>query len=260
MFAVKEVDFLTLKNSQKLKVSYAGFPEMLENCLKDCEESENRSNFLVLGTSALIQKLGRARAGCSSSNPVSTKRHAIYSWPSSSHLMRSSRTTWLQSCWRPQRRSSRTGFLCGEWRMCWASVCGSSNKWILSWMPCGHNAIRWRMSLAYSLPRNAPNTRLPNWTKLARPRGRPRTSSRNSDNASPLKYSRLASRKMTWPRDWPNHAKECQCCKASSEIRRCKSPAFNRRVPKVRERQRPCGPKTANFLRGVSRTRRQLLS
>lgn len=33
VFSVKEVDFLTLKNSQKLKVSYAAFPEMLENYL-----------------------------------------------------------------------------------------------------------------------------------------------------------------------------------------------------------------------------------
>ena len=50
MFAVKEVDFLTLKNNQKLKVSYAGFPEMLENCLRDCEDADNRSHFLALGT------------------------------------------------------------------------------------------------------------------------------------------------------------------------------------------------------------------
>jgi hypothetical protein len=40
MFSIKEIDFMNLKSEQKLKVSYAGFPEMLENCLRECEQNE----------------------------------------------------------------------------------------------------------------------------------------------------------------------------------------------------------------------------
>jgi hypothetical protein len=33
-FVIKEMDFMNLKNEQKLKVSYLGFPEMVENLLR----------------------------------------------------------------------------------------------------------------------------------------------------------------------------------------------------------------------------------
>ena len=44
---------MTLKNEQKLKVSYSGFPEMLENCFRECQEynsGESKATHLVLGT------------------------------------------------------------------------------------------------------------------------------------------------------------------------------------------------------------------
>jgi len=37
MFAIKEGDFMNLKQQQKLKVSYGGFPDMLRDCFRECQ-------------------------------------------------------------------------------------------------------------------------------------------------------------------------------------------------------------------------------
>lgn len=50
---------MNLKNEQKLKVSYGSFPEMLENCFRECQEGTefqgegNKNNHLLLGTFGL---------------------------------------------------------------------------------------------------------------------------------------------------------------------------------------------------------------
>jgi hypothetical protein len=49
---------MNLKGEQKLKVSYAGFPEMLENCLRECQGKDEgngeRANHLLLCISGVM--------------------------------------------------------------------------------------------------------------------------------------------------------------------------------------------------------------